>query len=456
MTDYDDDGIMDQHSINDVVQVYFPKTNKELKMIVKERLKENPKEPYLSDINTSRINDMSCLFSGEEEVEILDLSGWNTVNIKSMYNMFSSCKSLKKIDFSNFNTSNVTEMHGTFSGCSSLKELDLSNFETTKVKTMSGMFFGCHSLEKVNLSSFDTSNVSSMCGMFEYCYRLENLDISNFNTSSVTNFGAMFHDCILLKTIDLSRFNTSKVTSMYRMFKDCKSLKTLDLSNFDTSKKITIEEMFNGCKSLETLDLSGFNITKRIKGKGSLFAGCESLKNVYTDNEFINKQLKDYFRLREFQRVNGLNENIHNFDVADYSEDDTIDNHSVNNVLWDFLYADELNDIFTDIEWTKYDIVNRDFVSYIRIYNNNSDNLVIYQLSDWFHKYTKETEYGFDSTKDGIDSTTAFIYDNKISSDEIILYILDDSNDYLEYSFSNKYDSYERKQYTLFKIQRIS
>lgn len=157
---------------------------------------------------------------------------------------------------------------------------------------------------------------------------------------------------------------------------------------------------------------------------------------------------------KEVKRI--LIEGIQNFDVADYSEDDTIDNHSVNNVLWDFPYADELNDIFTDINWTRYNIVNRDFADYIRIYNGDPDSFVLYQLSNWFRRYTKENEYDFDSVKDGIDSTTAFIYDdNNNPTEEFGLYILGNDSDYLEYMFSTRYDAFQKTKYTLFTVDFI-
>ena len=41
---------------------YFPKTNKELKDIIKKRIKEEGNEVDLNDIDVSKITDMSYLF----------------------------------------------------------------------------------------------------------------------------------------------------------------------------------------------------------------------------------------------------------------------------------------------------------------------------------------------------------------------------------------------------------
>jgi hypothetical protein len=54
---------MDNQEIKDMLGYkYFPKTLDELKKLVVNRIKENPEKPYLSDIDTSKITDMSGLF----------------------------------------------------------------------------------------------------------------------------------------------------------------------------------------------------------------------------------------------------------------------------------------------------------------------------------------------------------------------------------------------------------
>lgn len=46
-----------------MIYKYFPKTKKELQTIILKKLEENIEEPYLRDIDTSRITSMSGLFS---------------------------------------------------------------------------------------------------------------------------------------------------------------------------------------------------------------------------------------------------------------------------------------------------------------------------------------------------------------------------------------------------------
>lgn len=169
--DYSDteDNVLSSQDINTLIRVY-PKTKEELKELVVKRLKENPENPWLLDINTSLIMDMSGLFNDSTEdpsyrafneyfnkygvssanIKELNLGTWNTSRVVDMSNMFHRCKSLKKVNLS-FDTSKVTHMNSMFSGCESIVELDLSSFDTSNVLAMEYMFCLCKSLTDLNI-----------------------------------------------------------------------------------------------------------------------------------------------------------------------------------------------------------------------------------------------------------------------------------------------------------------
>ena len=148
------------------------------------------------------------------EITEASFKGSNTSKVTNMSGMFSGCRSLTSLDLSNFNTSNVTYMSGMFNGCSGLTSLDLSNFNTSNVTYMSYMFYGCSNLTSLDVSSFNTSNVLSMSGMFNGCRSLTSLDLSNFNTSNVTNMDSMFYGCSKLKTIRMVGCSTDTVNKI--------------------------------------------------------------------------------------------------------------------------------------------------------------------------------------------------------------------------------------------------
>ncbi len=186
---------IDAQTVSDVIGV-CPEDTNTLREVVLERVRQNPKKPYLLNIDTSKIKSMFELFNGNgnmiygnnifQEIEELDLSTWDTYNVTDMAGMFRMCTKLKKINISNFNTSNVTDMANMFDGCRNLTSLDLSNFNTSSVTNMHDMFFDCYNLQSLNISSFNTENVTQIYNMFYHCASLEDVDFSNFSLKSVT------------------------------------------------------------------------------------------------------------------------------------------------------------------------------------------------------------------------------------------------------------------------------
>ncbi len=180
----------------------------------------------LENLDTSKVTNMSSMFSGCENLTSLDVSTFDTKNVTNMSYIFADCGSLTNINVSNFDTSNVTNMRAMFIGCSEITSLNISNFDTSKVTNMIEMFSGCSGITSLNIRNFDTSNVTEMHAMFTNCSGLTNLDLSNFNTSQVTDMSWMFANCSGLTSLDLSNFNTSQVTDMDSTFSGCSNLST--------------------------------------------------------------------------------------------------------------------------------------------------------------------------------------------------------------------------------------
>ncbi|MEW4423839.1 immunoglobulin-like domain-containing protein [Enterococcus hirae] len=131
--------------------------------------------------------------------EIEGLSQLDTSNVTVMACMFYEISSVKSLDVSGFDTSKVTNMHSMFCDMSSVTSLDLSNFDTSNVKDMSSMFYGMGSVTSLDVSGFDTSNVTTMHSMFTGMGGITSLDLSGFDTSNVTTMQDMFKDTPLAK-----------------------------------------------------------------------------------------------------------------------------------------------------------------------------------------------------------------------------------------------------------------
>lgn len=219
----------------------------------------------LDKLDTSKITDMTSMFSSCYRLSDVNLKNFNTANVITMSSMFYSCVSLKNIDVSSFNTENVSELSGMFEECRSLNAIDLSNFKTSKVTNTSTMFQNCWSLKSIKFGKdFKTDNVTDMNGMFNNCFVLTDLDVSGFSTANVKTMSYMFGACQSLTKIDVSNFNTDKVTVMNNMFMDCENITELDLSKFNTANVFNMKEMFQYDFRLQRLDISGFDMSKII------------------------------------------------------------------------------------------------------------------------------------------------------------------------------------------------
>ncbi len=95
---------------------------------------------------------------------------------RNWFEGFTSCTSF---ELSELDTSKVTEMSYMFRGCTEVVDLDLSSFDTSRVveddmwsEGMYGMFENCTKLLTLDISNFNSQNISSFTGMFCNCRNL--------------------------------------------------------------------------------------------------------------------------------------------------------------------------------------------------------------------------------------------------------------------------------------------
>lgn len=334
VSDYGDNDIIDNHEIKSYVYNHRPQNKEELIKLVLERIKQNPENPYLLDIDTIYITDMRVLFN-PESLYIFNKRYFHEDKKPKL-----DC--IKTLDLSTWDTSNVIDMFSMFKDCQTLKELNLSGWDTSNVRDMNHMFYCCRSLIELNLSHFNTYNVTNMSNMFDQCRSLKVLNLSNWDTSNVTDMFSMFSDCTSLTKLDLSSFNTKNVTNMAAMFMWDTALKELDLSNF----------------VVKNISLS--NCTKTI----NIFSECNSLKTVKVNDETLKDEL-NRMRNQNFERDilikndDSLYETINNFNPVDYNEDpsDIIDGQTsydimrLKNILPKFKGSDKLIDFLESYKW---------------------------------------------------------------------------------------------------------
>ncbi|MEC5317299.1 BspA family leucine-rich repeat surface protein [Enterococcus casseliflavus] len=287
----------------------------------------------LDHLDTSRVTDMSLMFSNCESLTELDVSSWDTSQVTDMSYMFNGCLSLTSLDVSNFNTSQVTSMSRMFNYCQSLTSLDLSNFDTNQVVDMVNMFNVCDSLDELTLgekSIFDTS-----VSLIEGGWTGENINVFYSDTNEfLTTYDGSQPDTFVridpstlkywgtapysfdestgtltiysgnLGTYSESPWNTGNVdatkiqaiklvgnivapkdssylfSSTFGLNYQLEKLVKIDgLNHLDTSQVTDMSYMFYECQALTSLDLNSFN-TSQVTTMSNMFNDCLSLTSL--------------------------------------------------------------------------------------------------------------------------------------------------------------------------------
>ncbi|NAB48404.1 BspA family leucine-rich repeat surface protein, partial [Enterococcus hirae] len=271
----------------------------------------------LSQLDTSNVTDMRCMFSDMRSVINLDVSGFDTSNVTSMNYMFKNMSSITSLDVSGFDTSNVTGMYTMFQGLSRVTSLDLSNFDTHKVTDMREMFVDTPLKKLILGDTFKFVESGSENAKLTSAWKREDGTgkvytaedfMKNYGTGDLTagtyvsvetgtwgtspymfdeNTGVLTIEAGELSGYEESPWNSDKVDSeaikkivlagkvvapedsAYLFSSDVTGAKYLNnlteiegLNQLDTSNVTNMSYIFRGMSNLTSLDLSSFDTSK--------------------------------------------------------------------------------------------------------------------------------------------------------------------------------------------------
>lgn len=121
--------------------------------------------PYYEEFYNNRTNNgtnMSGLFAHYKGRSLDIVNGLDTSKVTDISYMFSYCYSVPYLILDKFDTSNVTTMEAMFECCWTLEYVDISNFDASKVTNVSGMFYQCTNLYDIHMENCSRDTISKI------------------------------------------------------------------------------------------------------------------------------------------------------------------------------------------------------------------------------------------------------------------------------------------------------
>ena len=174
---------------------FFPKTKEELVEIIKAEVKRKGWNCSLNHINTSKITDMSNLFSDNTGYGLTafngDISRWDVSNVTNMSWMFYRAYEFNQ-PIGDWDVSNVKNMYCMFASAESFNQ-PIGDWDVSNVTSMNGMFWEAKSFNQP-IGGWDVSNVTNMEDMFSRANSF-NQDLSNWKLKATCETNDIFFVC---------------------------------------------------------------------------------------------------------------------------------------------------------------------------------------------------------------------------------------------------------------------
>ncbi|MEB7517251.1 immunoglobulin-like domain-containing protein [Enterococcus hirae] len=273
----------------------------------------------LSQLDTSKVTSMNCMFNGLSSVTSLDVSGFDTSNVTNMQNMFANIP-LKKLILGD--TFKFVKGKGTLTsawkredgkGKAYTAEDFMKNYGTGDLTA--GTYVSATGWWGTSPYNFDkntgtlTIEAGELSGYAESPWNSGTVDLEAIkkivlsgkvvapeNSEFLFSTSAGGKDLTNVTEIEgLSQMDTSNVTDMGYMFYGMSSVTSLDLSSFDTSKVTSMKSMFHNTPlkklilgdTFKFVGADGKNASltsawMREDGKGMFYSAADFMNNYGT------------------------------------------------------------------------------------------------------------------------------------------------------------------------------
>ena len=292
----------------------------------------------LSNLDTSKLNNIKGMFKNFKSLKIANFSGLNMQFITSMEEVFYNCEILEFLDLSGTNLNKVTSATNIL-GSKSVKYLnikkanisgiaknyilyDLNNDiniickdKKDSISTFGKSYYSCCNFEALNhicdLPNYikvyfeRTTNLALDKEYYKfiiYGYKIfgksPRSEVSNsieiYMKDPLTTLEGFFSGQSTIRSVDLSNVDASQLTSLESAFSWCTSLSSFDFSNFKAPKLTKIDKLFEYCNYLQKVNLS-YVTTGIITGGDNIFSGCWNLQILDMSGLSFSDRSYSYF-----------------------------------------------------------------------------------------------------------------------------------------------------------------
>lgn len=166
-------------------------------------------------------------------------------DITSTAGMFQWLFFATEIDVSDLDTSKVTDMSYMFQGCRSLYSVDFSGHDFGAVTSEAGlnsMFWMCDLLTSVKLPDKKTGPIKNISRMFSNCISIESIDLSSLRLDTNVDMSELVAESNSLDKIVFPEAELNE-PNMTDMFKHVYYMKECDFSGLSLGEKVVFPEL---------------------------------------------------------------------------------------------------------------------------------------------------------------------------------------------------------------------
>ena len=213
-------------------------------------------------------------------------------HIRSFKNTFKNCKSLTAFAMFAENADTLETLEGMFSGCENLMMVNAQRINLTGVVSVKEMFANCKNLRMLVSGNYSNlATVSNLEKFFYNCENLTNLPPIHITSDRITTMKAMFASCSNITQVGILEAKTDNLVSdgLVDMFLNCKSLRSIAFGpEFVLGNATDLSNMFNGCENITILDLSSFK-SNNIINVTNMFKNNHNLMTIIATRSFVVK-----------------------------------------------------------------------------------------------------------------------------------------------------------------------